>query len=103
MEPRHRQILETNQQYLCDKIIPECIVDTLRGDDILTTDDNERISYEKTKAKKVMKILQIIKEHPKGYECFLKGIKDNGMEFVYEQLQSTKIDENALKKGMLIN
>lgn len=30
---------------------------------------------------------------------FLKSFKDNEMEFVYEQLQSTKIDENALKKG----
>lgn len=99
MEPRHRQILETSQQYLCDNIIPECIVDTLVQDGIMSLHDIERINYEKTKSKKVMKILQIVKEHPKGYDIFLKSIKDNEMEFVYEQLQSTKIDENALKKG----
>ena len=100
MDPRHKQIINTNQSYLCDYVYVISILDHLVSGLIISIDDQERIKKEVTSSDQVVKMLEIIKMHPKGYDGLLSALRDGKVQaFIADKLENTIVNEDVIKHG----
>jgi hypothetical protein len=100
MDPRHKQIINTNQSYLCGNVHVTSILAHLVSGQIISIDDQERIEKEVTSSDQVVKMLEIIKMHPKGYYVFLSTLRVGKVHaFIADKLEATTVNEDVIKHG----
>ena len=98
MDIRHKQIIRTNQQYICDNIDLTSILDYLISGNVISIDDLQRINKEASRSKEVEKMLRIIEMHPKGYYVFLSTLRDVQAS-IADRLEATPVNEDDIKHG----
>ena len=100
MDPRHKQIINTNQSYLCGNVDVISILDHLLSGLIISIDDQERINKEVTSSDQVVKMLEIIKIHQKGYYGLLSALRGGKVQaFIADKLENTTVNEDVIKHG----
>lgn len=100
MDPRHKQIINTNQSFLCNNVHITSILAHLVSGQIISIDDQERIQKEVTSSDQIVKMLEIIKIHPEGYYVFLSALRDGDVQaFIADRLEATPVNEDYIKHG----
>ncbi|OWF34789.1 hypothetical protein KP79_PYT14188 [Mizuhopecten yessoensis] len=98
MDIESKLILRRKETYLRENLEIHSILPRLYQEGVISDDDRERIEKEDTTRDKISKFLRIIKRKLDGYSKLLEVLVVEKLNFIREELESTEIDEDTLKK-----